>query len=108
VWNIATFKSKTVRAGQRALKHAAQAGAGFDVSCMFCGYVLEMLRQKGWSGNLQDYWRAAAPTHRYSKGKNAENYRSVGLRILCSMASEAGLSPDAPAQAVWDKLFAEA
>jgi hypothetical protein len=108
VWESTFLTAPMVMAGQDAVKYAAARGADFDLACMFCGYLLETKRQQGWDRSTPHIvWNSAAKLHRYSKGNNAENYRNLGLRILCSMAREAGLSDHTPPQVVWDKLFAE-
>jgi hypothetical protein len=90
-------------------------GLEFDLATAFVGYVLEKLRQEGHGRlggrqflitySLAAKWILEAANrskHRYSRGKNATNYRLAGRRVIESLAARYGLENNPPAEVVWD------
>lgn len=91
---LCNLRKSTLEKGSDYLKKAIQAGLSFDLATCFAGYALESKYQAGgfnhwyqeFSGNqakIDLFLQAAIRcNHRYSKGKNAKNYRLVGQKIV--------------------------
>ncbi len=91
---LCNLRKPTLEKGSHYLKKAIQEGLSFDLAICFAGYALESKYQAGGSNHWNQWFlenqdsvdsflqAAIRCNHRYSKGKNAENYRLVGQRIV--------------------------
>jgi hypothetical protein len=119
VWLVKRFGPEARQLAAEAFRLAAGGGLGYEHVCRFVGYCVEAVRQKGqpvsmvydgpdgrkvYEGDVEALWAAVTRSgHRYAKGRNRENYRAAGERLVEAAAGELGL-PGAPPQAVYDYL----
>ena len=108
VWDAKRFNNSTISLAADAFACAREGGLGYEKALRFVGYRVERCRQTdtGRSPLAIKVWLGVATRsgHRYARGRNAENYRVAGERLLAAMAERVGLEPGAPAQVVWDRL----
>jgi hypothetical protein len=114
VWDTVKFKPRSLDTGADAVACCVKNGIEFDLALAFIGYTLEKLRQEGYGrtswiarSDYQEavkaiYLQVLRSRHRYSKGKNATNYRLAGRRMLEALAGRYGLENNPPAEVVWD------
>lgn len=106
VWLIKRFEQRTIDEGIEAIKWCMHKGMDYEASCRFSGYLLESGRQKSGRTDLIETWLAAMKSiHRYANGKNRENYRIAGERVLELDGGACVGLEGAPPQAVWDKMM---
>jgi hypothetical protein len=114
VWDTVKFKPRSLDTGRSAVDLIVDRGLEFNLAMTFIGYALETLRQEGYGrtswiarSDYQEavkaiYLQVLRSRHRYSKGKNATNYRLAGRRMLEALAVRYGLENNPPAEVVWD------
>lgn len=95
VWLINKYTQDTINRGMKVYKRAIKEGVDFPTACGFTGYFLESTRQHTYhvkyvyvngeykSTTRDVLWKGAVKSkHRYLKGKNGENYKLTGRKIL--------------------------
>lgn len=103
VWTNKRFKPATLTVALECLKMGQREGWDPETCVRFAGYAVEAIRQAGWGkvGPNSLLRSARRYSHRYALGRNRDNYLEAGRRMLAALA---GLDPDAPYHASWDRL----
>lgn len=109
VWLTKKFSKESIDTGMEVAVYAHSKGVSFTVLCQLVIYYLERCRQNGRGGMEATHFvqRMIDTGHRYSKGVNAKHYLEAGMRLIQAYAESAGLTDDAPANAVFEKVIEE-
>jgi hypothetical protein len=108
IWTVRRFGPSTLDQAAAVLETARAEGLAFEPAMRFLGYAMERIRQGyGYHWRIARVWLMGAARrsrHRYSRGRNRDNYLRAGRRLLEALAGRWGLAPGTPAEMVWDKL----
>jgi hypothetical protein len=108
-WTVRRFGPATLDRAAAVLETARSEGLAFEPALTFVGYAMERMRQS-YSPRGRHPARtllmegARRSKHRYSRGRNAPHYLRAGRNLLEALAGRWGLSPDTPAEMVWDRM----
>jgi hypothetical protein len=124
VWLSARFAPTTLRLAADAFRKAVAGGLSYDDACRWAGYVIESTRQKAYwvpvkapqpsffmerpatpAQCLEVLWSAAVNSgHRYARGRNRENYRLAGGRLVGAAAEKFGFVAGTHPNMIYDYL----